>query len=289
MTTETEVLHDAEAPAEESNAPVLFEDDDAEDAQPEQDVSAEESAEDAEATSDAEPPEEDLQTKETKRFSEMRKTLNGTLKDKKRLERELEEMRTRYAPPKPTLGPKPTLDQFDYDENRFSAAYDEWAEQKRAVEAEERNKQEAERKEQEALEAHKRAYSERARSLGVSDFSEAEQEIRDVLNPVQIGLLMKGADDPASLVYALGKSSSRLFEASKITDPVKFTVHIARLETALAAKRTAKPAPEPRVTSERAATGFSASSNTLDRLREEAARTGDYTKVTAYKRQNNVR
>ncbi len=289
MSAETAELQQTLSPEETVAAPALFEEDD-DLVTPESGEQVVEGDAEAGAGETGTPPEEDdLQTKETKRFSDMRKTFNATLKDKRRLERELEEVRAKLAPPEPTVGPKPTLDQFDYDEGRYSEAYDKWYAQKQAVDAAKARKQDAEREEQEALEAHKRSYAERARSLNVPDFADAEQEIRDVLSPIQIGLLMKGADDPAALVYALGKSSTRLLEASKITDPVKFTVHIARLETNLTAKRSTKPAPEARVTSERAATGFSSASNALDRLRAEAERTGDYTKVTAYKRQNNIR
>lgn len=226
---------------------------------------------------------------ETVTFREMRKNLNGTLKDKRRLERELEELRAKLPQEKPQLGAKPTLDQFDYDEAKFSEAYDKWMEQKVAQDRADQEKLNAQRREQEELENFKKSYKARADALGVDDFQEAEAEVGGILNQTQSGLLMRGADDPAGLVYALSKSPERLIDLSKISDPVKFTVAIAKLEMSLSTRKQSRPAPEPRVSSERSASTGVAGSSQLDRLRDEAARTGDYSKVVAYKKQNNIR
>jgi hypothetical protein len=57
----------------------------------------------------------------------------------------------------------------------------------------------------------------------------------------------------------------------------------------LTSRKPNRPAPEPRISSERSATGHSASSSQLEKLRDEAARTGDYSKVVAYKKQNGLK
>lgn len=229
--------------------------------------------------------EEGQQPRESKTFQEMRKNFNGALKDKRRMERELEELRAQLPKPAPTLGTKPTLDQYDYDETRFSEAYDNWMEQKAAMDRADQQKLDEQRRQQEEIENFKKSYKTRADSLGVADFNEAEAEVGSMLNQTQSGLLMRGADDPAALVYALSKSPARLIELSHITDPVKFTVAVAKLEINLSARKTTRPAPEPRISSERSATGHSASSSQLEKLRDEAARTGDYSRVVAYKKQ----
>jgi hypothetical protein len=228
------------------------------------------------------------QQQESRTFRKLREISNAALKDKRRLERELEEVRAKLPKPEPTLAAKPTLDQYDYDETKFSEAYDRWMEQKAAMDAADRQKLDAQRKQEEEVETFKKSYKARADSLGVEDFSEAETEVGSMLNQTQTGLLMRGADDPAVLVYALSKSPARLIELSRITDPVKFTVAVAKLEINLATKKSTRPAPEPRISSERSATGHSASSSALEKLRDEAARTGDYSKVVAYKKQNGI-
>ena len=71
---------------------------------------------------------------------------------------------------------------------------------------------------------------------------------------------------------------------SEITDPVKFAFAVAKLEKDLkVTNRKSAPPPE-RVVS---GTGRSSGSvdSTLERLREEASRTGNVTKVIQYKKQ----
>lgn len=285
MEQENETLEELGQADGETNAPALFDDHDDDLLGDEGGTDGSEGAEGSEQNA-VEAEDEDLDVKNTRRFADMRKKWNGTLKDKRRLERELEELRAKVAPPAPTVKAKPTLDQYDYDEERFSAAYDEWMADKSKVEAIERTKREEAQREEQTVEEFKKSYAARAKALGVDDFEDAENEIRTMLNPTQVGLMLKATDDPAALVYALSKSPGRLIELSKISDPVKFTAASVRMEIALATKKTPRPAPEARITGERTSAGSSVGSSHLDKLRSEAERTGDYSKVVAYKRKN---
>jgi hypothetical protein len=261
-----------EQPAE---APALFDDED-------QESQEQEPAEGAEQP-EGDPPSLKGQPA-PKWVAELRKSHKEILREKRELQRQNEELRAKLPQPVQALATKPTLDQYDYDETRFSEAYDRWMEQKSSHDAAERAKIDAQRKEHEEVENFKKSYAARKESLGVEDFEEAESEVGAILNQTQAGLLMRGADDPAVLVYALSKSPARLMDLAKITDPVKFTVAVAKLEISLATKKTSRPAPEARITSERG-TGFNSSNSQLEKLRDEAARTGDYSKVVAYKKQ----
>lgn len=285
-----EQLDETQTPLEEVNplaatsAPVLFDEADDLESGVESDGSQPD-GEAAEAVPQGEAPEQN----ESRTFRKLREISNAALKDKRRLERELEEVRAKLPKPEPTLGAKPTLDQFDYDESKYEEAFAGWMARKAAADDEDRKKLDAQRREQEEVENFKKSYKARADSLGVDDFQEAESEVGTMLNQTQSGLLMRGADDPAALVYALSKSPTKLIELSRITDPVKFTVAVAKLEMNLSARKTNRPAPEPRISSERSATGHSASGSQLEKLRDEAARTGDYSKVVAYKKQNGLK
>ncbi|MCY1427445.1 hypothetical protein D9M71_432910 [compost metagenome] len=95
---------------------------------------------------------------------------------------------------------------------------------------------------------------------------------------------MQGADNSALVVYALGKNAAKAKELAAIKDPVKFAFAIAKLETQLKvqAKKSA-PAPERTVSGSAPKSG--AVDSSLERLREEAAKTGDYSKVTQYRKQ----
>jgi hypothetical protein len=86
------------------------------------------------------------------------------------------------------------------------------------------------------------------------------------------------------LIYAIGKSTKRAKELAAITDPVKFAFAVAKLETQLkVTNRKAASPPEKTVQGTGRVSGTVDS--TLDRLRAEAEKTGNYSKVMAYKRQ----
>ncbi len=188
------------------------------------------------------------------------------------------------APEKPSLPERPKLSEFDYDEDKFQAATDEWHAKKREIDGFEENQKKAQQVERERIEGTHKAYREAASTLKVKDFKEAEEEVVTTLSEVQQGLILNGAENAPLLVYALGKNPKRLAELAAIKDPVKFAFAAAKLEKDLkTSNRTSeKPAPEtPLKNSGGAVVG---SSKTLERLREEAAKTGDMSKVLAYKR-----
>jgi hypothetical protein len=88
-------------------------------------------------------------------------------------------------------------------------------------------------------------------------------------------------------MYVLGSYPNKLDEMSKIKDPVEFSFAIAKLETKLkkTVKRTPTTKPERTLTSSSGASVGSSQLH-LDKLREKAAKTGDYSEVMAYKRKN---
>ena len=69
-----------------------------------------------------------------------------------------------------------------------------------------------------------------------------------------------------------------------ITDPVKFSFAVAKLETQLKVAPKAKP-PTPEQSPKGSAPKTNAIDSTLERLRDEAQRTGNADRLLAYKRQ----
>jgi hypothetical protein len=108
--------------------------------------------------------------------------------------------------------------------------------------------------------------------------------VQETMNVTQQGILLQGLDNPALVVYALGKNPKRAKELAAITDPVRFAAAAGKLEATLKVTNRPKPPAPPRVVTGSAPITGTVDSN-LDRLRAEAERTGDYTKVMAYKRQ----
>lgn len=182
------------------------------------------------------------------------------------------------------VGKKPTLEDFDYDAERYEASLAEWFERKRQAD-EQVAKLQAERDNQaKEWQAKLDGYSKAKAELKVRDYDEAEDITKDTLTVVQQGVILQGAENPALLVYALGKNPKKAKELASISDPVKFAFAVAKLETQLkVTNRKAAPPPEKTVQGTGKVSGTVDS--TLDRLRAEAEKSGDYSKVMAYKRQ----
>jgi len=214
------------------------------------------------------------------------KELRKTNREKERRIRELEaRLQTTQIENKPiALGKKPTLEEHDYDAERFEASLADWFERKR--QADEANaKQEAEvMNQQKAWQSKLDGYSKAKAELRVKDYEDAEEVAQQLLSVVQQGVVLQGAENPALVVYALGKNPVKAKELAEIKDPVKFAFAVAKLEKELkVSNRRQAPAPERIVTGTGRSSG--AVDSTLERLREEAARTGNMTKVIQYKAQ----
>jgi hypothetical protein len=202
-----------------------------------------------------------------------------------RRNRELEERLKVVVPEnKPvTLGPKPSLESVDYDAEKFEKALESWYEQKRKAD-EAQSKAEAQvRAEQQEWQSKVESYNKAKASLKVRDFDDAESTVQESLSATQQGIILQGAENPAVLIYALGKNPKKAKELASITDPVKYAFAVAKLETQLKVTQRKAPPPEKTVTGSAGISGTVDS--TLARLRAEAEKTGDYTKVTQYKTQ----
>lgn len=225
---------------------------------------------------------------EEKQAPEWVKNLRKSYRELQREKRELEE-KLKMVLPAPEQSPvdpgkKPTLEACDYDSDKFENELADWFERRRQADeavAKQRTKQQAE---QESWQKKLEGYNQSKSGLKVSDFQDAEETVLESLSVTQQGIILQGAQNPAVMVYALGKNPKKAKELAEITDPVQFAFAVAKLETQLSVTRKNLPPPEKRIVSN---SGSGSSSVQLERLREEAARTGDYTKVMAFKKQLN--
>jgi hypothetical protein len=213
--------------------------------------------------------------------------LRKSNREKDRKIRELEaKVNAPVAETKPaTLGKKPTLEDCEYDADEYEKKLADWFEDKRVFETEEAKQQSQRDAEAKAWQAKLDSYGAAKAALKVRDYDEAEAFALDTFNVTQQGIVLQGSEQPALVIYALGKNQKRAKELSSITDPVKFAFAIAKLETQLkVSNRKATTTPESTI---RTGGGriSGAIDPTLERLREEAARTGNMTKVMQYKAQ----
>jgi desulfoferrodoxin (superoxide reductase-like protein) len=254
------------------------------------DQSEDQTTEDGEGDSDevivsigeeAPPPEEQTHAPEWVR--ELRKTNRELQRQNRELQGKLQS--TAQTETKPVvLGKKPSLEEHDYDADKFEAALADWFERKRQAD-EAAAKQEAEvMNQQKAWQAKLDGYGKAKAELRVKDFEDAEAVAQELFNITQQGVVLQGADNPALVIYALGKNPKKAKELSDIKDPVKFAFAVAKLEKELkVTNRRAAPPPERIVSGTGRVSG--AVDSTLERLRAEAEKTGNMTKVIQYKAQ----
>lgn len=207
-------------------------------------------------------------------------------KDRKlrQAERELEQLRKAQQPQQqvPELPPKPTLESCDWDEWEFEKKLIDWQKQASQVEQAKAKAQEQQQALVREAEAKRTAYQENAKKLKAKDFADAEEEVVSIFDQTRQSILLEAADNPALLVYALGKNPTQLERLSKITNLAKFAAEIGKLEKDLKVSKPTKPTPAD--TNLRSNAPTSGSSKKLAQLEADAERTGDRTKLIAYKK-----
>ena len=206
--------------------------------------------------------------------------------DKKRI-KELEAQLQKSQPAEKPIevGAKPKLSDFDYDEDKFEQAVEQWHERKRQVEQQQESHRAEEEKAQQAWQQKMHSYEERRQSVAakVRDFEEVEEAAKDKLSPTQQGILIHAADNPELIMYHLGKNPTKAKELSEITDPIQFAFAAAKLDAQMKIQ-TRKPATQP----ERKPSGSGSLNGVVDKklaqLEAEAERTGDRTELIKYKK-----
>jgi len=229
---------------------------------------------------DAPPPEDHTPAPEWVR--ELRKTNRELQRQNRELQSKLQVQPTETKPV--AIGAKPKLEDHDYDADKYEAALTDWFERKRQADDVNAKQQAEVMNQQKAWQAKLDGYGKAKAELRVRDYEDAEAVAQEVFSITQQGVILQGAENPALVVYALGKNPKKAKELAEVSDPVKFAFAVAKLEKELkVTNRRAAPAPERIVSGTGRSSG--AVDSTLERLREEAARTGNMTKVIQYRQQ----
>jgi hypothetical protein len=202
------------------------------------------------------------------------------------------------------VGKEPDPDDYEMFEAdgkaKFKADWAAWSQRKADAEKSQRDANEAQETAQRAFNERRQAVEKAGAALKLSPeaepFAEASERLGDTLKPHQVGMLIDAAKDPASaakLIYAISKSPKHLAELAALDgNPVKYIAAVVRLEAGVKESKGNKKAPPPD-TPVRSSGGGSAKAsaveNTLERAREEARKTGDYSKVMQIKREQAAR
>jgi hypothetical protein len=229
---------------------------------------------------EAPPPEEHTPAPEWVR--ELRKTNRELQRQNRELQSKLQVQPTEIKPV--AIGAKPKLEDHDYDADKYEEALTVWFERKRQADDVNAKQQAEVMNQQKAWQAKLDGYGKAKAELRVRDYEDAEAVAQEVFSITQQGVILQGAENPALVVYALGKNPKKAKELAEVSDPVKFAFAVAKLEKELkVTNRRAAPAPERIVSGTGRSSG--AVDSTLERLREEASRTGNMTKVIQYRAQ----
>lgn len=242
---------------------------------------------DGAAVDEEEAPPEGASPKAAAAFAAMRT-------EKKRLERELRELKARQeeaasaaAPAIEPLGPEPTLEECDFDAETFATKLKAHLSRKAEHEARQREAEAEQRKQSEAWQQRLTTYKQEADKLKRPDFEDAESAVKVTFNTVQQGLLLKHPK-AAALVYVLGKNPARAKTLAAIADPVDFAYAAADLATQVKVERKSPPPPTDKPV-RGSTTGSALASQSLEALKEKGRRTGDYSAYFAAKRAADAR
>ncbi len=214
------------------------------------------------------------------RDSSVIRELRAAIRERDRL---LAEARKATAPKAIDPGPKPTLEACGYDEEAFETALDQWKELKAKAASVEAEAEAVQRRAAEQWQADLSTYQAQKAALKVPDFDDAQAAVEAAMTNAQQAVVVKASGNSAQMIYALGKRPERLETLSKIDDPIKLAAEIARLEGTMKVQSRRK-APDPETPLRGNARLSETADKTLERLEREADKTGDRTKVIAYKR-----
>lgn len=243
---------------------------------------AEEVSDEIEITIEGEsltPSEVEDETKAPEWVKDLRKQHRELVKENKELKAKIEESKPKDDELK--LSPKPTLAECEYDADLFEERLEKWYVEKQTYEDKQKQIEQAKLNEQKLWEDKVNNYTKEKSELKVSDFDSAEDVVKTILSNTQQAIIVDVVKNPAVIVYALGKNEKLLNELASLK-PAQFAHALGKLETKL--KITDKKSP-PVMRIPNGNANANGVDSTLDKLRDEAEKTGDYTKVFAYKKQ----
>lgn len=282
MDIETDAIEQEHQEPEQDQENDNQEDDQDQDQEQEQDETEEEYS----IVFDGEEPKE--QDEEDRKAPSWVKDLRKKHKEERAKRKELESKLKAYEQPENgTLRPEPTLEDHDYDQDNFKKDYQKWYNEKQEYDKKQNQLKEEQQQQAQAWEEKLSSYQAKKKELKVRGFEDAEENAREKLSVIQQGVIVSYAQDPAKMVYALGSNPNKLNELSKISDPIEFAIAVRELEkkTNMVSNKP-KTKPEKTLISGGSASVPGFSQKTLDKLVQEANRTGDRTAVIQYKKKH---
>lgn len=197
--------------------------------------------------------------------------------------RELEALRRQQPQPqKIEVGEKPTIENCEYDTDRFEREYEAWTQRKAEADRQQAEAQKSQAAQQEDWNRRLQALEAQKAKLNAKDYDQCAEEVKSLFDLQQQALIVRATDNPALMIVALGRNPAKAADLAKISDPVELIKALAKLEGKISV--TTKRAPPPEQIVRGSAPLSSQADKHLERLEKEAERTGDRTKIVQYKR-----
>lgn len=201
----------------------------------------------------------------------------------KKRDRENAQLRKRLSevdrPSAVEVGDRPTRDQFDWDDDAYDKAIDDWNERRLTAQRQTEQPDDIQAEAQQDVQR----LTGGIQALTYADAAEVTPAAMDALTAEQQFVIASAAKEPAKLIYALGKNPERLKALQDIKNPVKFIAEVARMETQMTTKTRTPPAPENIRRGD--AKPSVASDKEEARLEREAQASGDRTALIRYRRE----
>lgn len=198
-------------------------------------------------------------------------------KENRELKRQVREREAQQQNKALELREKPTLEAYDYDSEAYEEGLQDWFVEKQKYDQQIKA-------EEERLQNYENRYIQSVDKLRAKapDYDDVEGVVADVLPPQRQAMIKVLVGDPARLAYTLGKSPKTLDELSKMDD-IQFIKQVTLMEQKMAKPKSRNPA-KPKPKSHELTGGAGGGDTQLAKLEAQAAKTGDRSKVIAYKR-----
>lgn len=199
--------------------------------------------------------------------------------ENRELKRQLKQREAQQMPQQ-VLREEPTLDDHDYDDEAFKQDYAQWLQEKQQIDAQVQAERQKYQQYHERYKADVDAIKAKA-----PDYDEVELSVVDVLSEQKQGLLQMLVDNPAKVVYALGKNSPAQLDRLSRLDDIQFAKQIVLMEMQMSSKTKSRNQNKPKPKTHELEGAAGGADTRLAKLEAEADRTGDRSKVAAYKKQ----
>lgn len=211
-------------------------------------------------------------------------TVIRTLRKKLReTQKQLKEVSKAQEKKPDVLGPEPTLESCDMQEDRLKRELLEYHDRKREIEAKKKAEEEQQSQMQKQWDEKVVTYTEKRKGFSRPDFEEKEQVVVDSLGDRRTAAIIDVCGNSVEMIYALGSNPEKLKHLAETND-VSYMFELGRLS-----KEMKTITRKPTTTPERVVTGdVPVTSGEQDkeheRLLAESQKTGDLKPLMDYRR-----